>query len=503
MLSWTGLSDAAPLPDAQLRPDSDYAEHGHEAAFREIVTRHTDVVYSSALRQVGSPEQARDVAQCVFGDLARKAKPLASELAGNASLLGWLYRSTRFAALRLMRDERRRHARERQVMEHFNPASEESPHWDRVSPVLDEAMADLNDEDREALLLRFFKNHDFRAVGTALGVSDDTAQKRVSRALERLRAHITRRGVTTTAVALTTALSANAITVAPAGLVATLSSTALAGIGTIATVTATSAKTIAMTTLQKTLITAAAVSFATFAVLQHQSQSSLRKENQSLRQQVEQLSPLAAENQRLARQLADAQPVFPPFPPAPALPETTAPPDEQPTNHLSRLLNGDQVLRLTSTQAEEFLKENRRTAASLLAAYRTSGDKTFLAEAMQRYPTNVHVAFEAAFKADATPEERRHWLDVFQQAAPDNPLSDYLSALTGIPTIQWDGVTLIAIMADIILHLPLDLEATGVVMDTATVDTTMGIITDTTMDITEPEAVFTTIMRLPEEGRRI
>jgi hypothetical protein len=193
-----------------------------------------------------------------------------------------------------------------------------------------------------------------------------------------------------------------------------------------------------MTTLQKTLITAAAVSFATFAVLQHQSQSSLRKENQSLRQQVEQLSPLAAENQRLARQLADAQTVFPPFPPAPALPETTAPPDEQPTNHLSRLLNGDQVLRLTSTQAEEFLKENRRTAASLLAAYRTTGDQSLLAEAMQLYPTNVQVAFEAAFKTDATPEERRHWLDVFKQTAPDNPLANYLSALNHFQSGQAD-----------------------------------------------------------------
>ena len=106
-------------------------------------------------------------------------------------------------------------------MERPDPLPETAPDWDRVRPVLDEAMADLSDEDREALLLRFFRNHDFRAIGLSLGVSDDAAQKRVSRALERLRAEFDRRGVTTTAVALSTALGAHAVTVAPVGLATT------------------------------------------------------------------------------------------------------------------------------------------------------------------------------------------------------------------------------------------------------------------------------------------
>src|SRR5678816_4361481 len=90
-------------------------------------------------------------------------------------------------------------------------------------------MADLSDEDREALLLRFFKNHDFRAIGLALGVSDDAAQKRVSRALERLRAAYIRRGVTATAVALSAAVSANAVPAGPADLPASLSTAAFNG----------------------------------------------------------------------------------------------------------------------------------------------------------------------------------------------------------------------------------------------------------------------------------
>src|SRR5512144_616267 len=101
--------------DAQLLRE--YAECQNEAAFREIVLRHADLVYSSALRQVTSPDLARDVAQSVFTDLARKAQPLAKSLDENASILGWLFRSTRFAALNQLRDDRRRLERQRQAME--------------------------------------------------------------------------------------------------------------------------------------------------------------------------------------------------------------------------------------------------------------------------------------------------------------------------------------------------------------------------------------------------
>ena len=158
----------------------DYAERGNEAAFCELVARHTDFVYSSALRQVNSPDLAADVAQSVFADLARKAGSLAQSAQAGVSLAGWLYRGTRFAALNQLRDERRRRARERQAMEHFDPAPGSASEWERMRPVLDQAMSELGEADREALLLRFFKNYDLRAVGQALGASDDAAQKRVA-----------------------------------------------------------------------------------------------------------------------------------------------------------------------------------------------------------------------------------------------------------------------------------------------------------------------------------
>ncbi len=302
--------------DAQLLRD--YAERGSEAAFGELVARHTDLVYSAAWRQVGSPELARDVAQSVFTDLARKARPLACQTSDGESLLGWLYRGTRFAARTVLRDDRRRQWRERQAMQDFAPDPETPPDWDRVRPVLDEAMAHLSAPDRDALLLRFFQNQDFRAVGAALGVSDDAAQKRVSRALEKLRAELVRRGVTTKAAALAAAISANAVQLAPAGLAATLTTASLAGAAAGTGTTLSVLKLMTMTKLQAGIVGAIVVaSVATPLVIQHRALASLHAERaallreqaelqqQSARQQAE-LDRLRATNRQLAVVKMDA-----------------------------------------------------------------------------------------------------------------------------------------------------------------------------------------------------
>ena len=278
--------------DAELLRD--YAERGDESAFREIVHRHANLVYAAACRQVNSPDLAHDVAQEIFTDLARKAPSLVKTLTTGASLLGWLYRSTRFASLNHLRDDRRRQSRERQAMQDFDSSTESTIEWDRVCPVLDEAMADLDDEDRDALLLRYFKNHNFRTIGAEIGVSDDAAQKRVSRALERLRAEFNRRGVKTSAVALSSVLSVNAASVAPIGLATSLSTAALAGT-TLATVT----QAIAMTTLQKAILgTTLAVAVGT-GLYEAREASNLRNQVQTLRQQQ---VPLAGQLQQVQRE---------------------------------------------------------------------------------------------------------------------------------------------------------------------------------------------------------
>jgi RNA polymerase sigma factor (sigma-70 family) len=285
--------------DVQLLRD--YAEVGNEAAFRELVARHTGFVYSAALRQVDSPDIASDLTQGVFTDLARKARPLAEKPPGGNSLAGWLHRSTRYAVLNYLRDTRRRIANERQAMEQLIINSAQD--WLPIRPVLDEAMDSLGDEDREALLLRYFKNLDFRAVGLALGVSDDTAQKRVSRALERLREFFSKRHVTIGASGLAVIISANAVHAAPVGLAATISSAALAGTAISTSTIITATKTIVMTSIQKTAITAALAVVAGTGIYEACQAARLREQNQALQQQQ---APMTTQIQQLQRELDDA-----------------------------------------------------------------------------------------------------------------------------------------------------------------------------------------------------
>src|SRR4030095_10415353 len=107
--------------------------------------------------------------------------------------------------------------------------SDRTPAWDSIHPVLDEVLDSLDDRDRAALLLRFFRQHSFREVGSALGVSEDAARMRVGRALDKLRDLLAARGVTTTAAALSAALATQAVQAAPFGLAATLAGAALIG----------------------------------------------------------------------------------------------------------------------------------------------------------------------------------------------------------------------------------------------------------------------------------
>ncbi len=202
-----------------------YVALGDEAAFGEIVARQLNLVYSAALRQTSTRAAAADVAQQVFSNLARKAGQVPHDVA----LAAWLHRATRFAAAQQRRTEQRRQLREQeahtmQQRDHEHP----EPVWDEARGLLDESLDELLTEDRTALLLRFFEQHDFADVGAALGTTAEAARKRVDRALDRLRESLARRGVTTTAAALGGALTAHAVQVAPAGLVVTLTQSALA-----------------------------------------------------------------------------------------------------------------------------------------------------------------------------------------------------------------------------------------------------------------------------------
>jgi len=272
-------------PDAQLLHE--YATTNSQDAFGELVRRHVNLVYSTALRQVGGDAHlAKDVAQAVFTDLARKA----GSLSRRASLSGWLYTSARFAAAKTVRAEQRRRGREESFMrESLNEPSTETD-WEAIRPVLDDAMHELKEHDREAIVLRYFENRPFAEIGSRLGLNENAARMRVERALEKLQLTFARRGITTS-VALAAVISAHAVQVAPAGLAASLTVASLAGAGS-GTLTL-----FGLLTMNKTILGISALvvaGAATTLVVQHQTQARLRSENEGLRQQLEQLSNTVA-----------------------------------------------------------------------------------------------------------------------------------------------------------------------------------------------------------------
>ena len=245
----------AELTDAQLLHR--FVAQQDQRAFAEVVHRHATLVYSAAMHHVmGDRATAQDIAQQVFSDLAHKA----GQVAGHPSLAGWLYASTRFSARDVRRREQRRTERERAA--HLMHACADEPQWDKIRPVLDTALDELEERDRESVLLRFFGERSFRAIGEQLGLSENAAQKRVERSLDRVHAALVRRGITGTAAALATAL-AHAQTIPPPGLVRSFAEQALSRGVTTAKLAGTGAKTWATWVVAGGAVTALIVGLAT------------------------------------------------------------------------------------------------------------------------------------------------------------------------------------------------------------------------------------------------
>jgi RNA polymerase sigma factor (sigma-70 family) len=182
-------------------------------------------VYSVALRQVRDPQLAQDVTQTVFTKLARQARSLGHY----ESLVGWLHTTTRYTAIDAIRGEARRRTREQEAsLMHLNDTGVEI-NWAAIGPLLDEAVGSLREGDRQAVLLRYFQNCSHQEIGAELGLSENSANKRIERALDKLRAYFTRRGVTTTTAILALAISANSVQAAPLGLAEKSAKASLAG----------------------------------------------------------------------------------------------------------------------------------------------------------------------------------------------------------------------------------------------------------------------------------
>jgi RNA polymerase sigma factor (sigma-70 family) len=215
----------------QMQPEDDsallrqFAESQSDAAFAGLVARHVNLVHSVALRQVGNAHHAEEITQAVFLILARKARQLRHERA----LSSWLFQTTRLTANNFLRSELRRQRREQEAYMQSTLNEPAGDVWPQIAPLLDGAVESLGEKDRRAIVLRFYEGRKINEVGTALGASEAAAEKRVNRALEKLRKIFSKRGVTLSVGLIAGAVSANSVQAAPVGLATTVTATVAKG----------------------------------------------------------------------------------------------------------------------------------------------------------------------------------------------------------------------------------------------------------------------------------
>lgn len=246
------------LSDSELL--AAYTSQRSEEAFRVLVARHVDFVYSAALRQLQNPHGAEEATQSAFIALAAKA----ADLPPQTVIPGWLHHAARFAALKLQRTEARRKHWEQEAAALSETHDASSSLDERALSQVDAALDELGDVDRDAVVLRFLQWKSLRDVAETLGTSEEAAKKRVSRALDKLRDVLARRGVAVSAVALATSLSQLPVSAAPAALSATVSSLAMT---TAATGSAFRAATLLASTKAKLTLAVAVMLVGGLAVL--------------------------------------------------------------------------------------------------------------------------------------------------------------------------------------------------------------------------------------------
>lgn len=216
----------------KANPDPDFSsfvERGCSEAFQRLVTRYLPVVHSAARRVLGTRgDLSDDVAQMVFIRLAEKGRSLPRTIVLGA----WLHRQTVRLALNTLRGESRRQKREQQSLDMQTNESSNQPAWKEVMPHIDQAILELPEMDQSVLTLRFGESRSMKDIGQRLGLSAGAVEKRIARALEKLRNRLSRRGVTSSVAILSGFLASHSAEAAPPLLASTITQKATALIST-------------------------------------------------------------------------------------------------------------------------------------------------------------------------------------------------------------------------------------------------------------------------------
>lgn len=191
-----------------------WCAEGSDAAFAALARRYGGLLYHAARRRTGRDDLAAEAAQNSLLILARKAP----RLGHLADLSGWLHRTACYEAAKLLRREQRHHAR----MKNLPLPDDDDASWKDAAPLLDQAIDELPEKDRQVIFLRYFDGLSFEQMSRQFGGEPAAWRQRGSRAVERLRCSLTKRGVAMSSAALSSGLGVSLGQSAPAAFLTNL-----------------------------------------------------------------------------------------------------------------------------------------------------------------------------------------------------------------------------------------------------------------------------------------
>lgn len=231
LFPFDGNIPVKPMSDPDNQLIAEYHDSRGDDAFAALVRQHINLVFATAMRQVGDHGAAEEITQNVFVALAQASGKLKS----HPTIAGWLHRTTLNKSREWLRSELRRHRREEVAVARELAAAEGDSVWAPLVPLLDEALLKLREPDRQAVIMHYMEGQSFSEVGSVLGVAEDTIRKRVSRCLDDL-AHFFRRRGFEMPMAVGAPLFTLSSHAAPAGLASTVTSAGLAAAHSAASV---------------------------------------------------------------------------------------------------------------------------------------------------------------------------------------------------------------------------------------------------------------------------